>query len=449
MVLNHQNRNHRAVATIIATLMLILITAVGGGVTFSYAQDIINDNQVSSSIAIEQLTIVGWDFRDLSELRSHNGLYMKDDSAGIPDGIKSYSERVTIYIQNKGLKSIRIDELRFVGTVYEFAGSSNYMSNFVTNTFPAPEEYVILTITPDIIINSEIPELKAGTIASLVLGLDASFKMGRHAMLKLTTDNGFVIVKNMPIGSSDDTSDIDYMVKTETGEDPGEEVPPPPEEEVPPPPEEEVPPPPEEEGEPQIPCSTNPITFETDALLDPLAAGTEVGSQWHLLDIHINAINNRASHPDKAIIFDSNNPTGGDNDLGRPWKTGNLPSNTDLGNIIIIAEDDVDSNGDGLVDDPDDEAQGGKIIFQSSNSCSTLGFTLIDFEEKEGNSGTLVIILESGGSVNIPFKDFKGVSYGDNSANAVSIPAEDIGGTFKRVEFHFNGSGAIDNVHLG
>ncbi len=230
MVLNHQYRNHRAVAPIIATLILILITAVGGGATFSYAQDIINDNQVSSSIAIEQLAIVGWDFRDITELRSHNGLYMKEDSAGIEDGIKSYSERVTIYIQNNGLTSIRIDELRFVGTVYEFAGSSNYMSNFVTNTFPAPEEYVILTITPDIIINSEVPELPAGKIASLVLGLDSSFKMGRHAMLKLTTDNGFVIIKNMPIGSAHDIHGIDYIVKTEdieesetseTGEDSG------------------------------------------------------------------------------------------------------------------------------------------------------------------------------------------------------------------------------------
>ncbi len=215
MVLNHQNRNHRAVAPIIATLILILITAVGGGATFSYAQDVINTNQVSGSFPIEQLTIVGWDFRDISELRSHNGLYMKDDSAGIPDGIKSYSERVTIYVQNKGLTSIRVDELRFVGTVYEFAGSSNYMSNFVTNTFPAPEEYVILTITPDVIINSEVPELPAGKIASFVLGLDASFKMGRHAMLKLTTDNGFVIVKIMPIGSSYDIHGINCIVKPE------------------------------------------------------------------------------------------------------------------------------------------------------------------------------------------------------------------------------------------
>jgi len=215
MVLNHQFRNHRAVAPIIATLILILITAVGGGATFSYAQEIINDNQISSSIVIEQLMIVGWDFRDISELRSHNGLYMKDDSAGIPDGIKSYSERVTIYVQNKGLTSIRVDELRFVGTVYEFAGSSNYMSNFVTNTFPAPEEYVILTITPDIIINSEVPELPAGKIASFVLGLDASFKMGRHAMLKLTTDNGHVIVKIMPIGSAHDIHGINFIAKPE------------------------------------------------------------------------------------------------------------------------------------------------------------------------------------------------------------------------------------------
>jgi len=35
------------------------------------------------------------------------------------------------------------------------------------------------------------------------------------------------------------------------------------------------------------------------------------------------------------------------------------------------------------------------------------------------------------------------------TANRVSIPSGDIGGTFKQVEFHFIGSGAIDNVLLG
>jgi len=418
MTNSHRFQKHRGVAPIIAMLGIIVIVIAGGTMTMVYTNELINTTKVVWAYPIESAKVLGYDARDKTELQVHNGRYTAPNTAGISNGYLDRSERIGIYVQNDSVSDILIKELRFGGTVYEFSDTFE-LDSYESNLSPEKGEYVILSKAPDKLISSKIPEFKGGQAATIILGLDSSFNAGRSVQFKITTSHDYVIVVNLMLNN------IKYVGTTLGFVIPIEEYNPPPDID-------------EEEEEPQIPCSSIPITFETDALGGALTAGTVVSSQWHLFDIHISAVNNRASHPDEVIIFDSNNPTGGDLDLGGPW-----------GNILIIAEDNVDSNGDGLVDDPDDEAKGGIIIFYSNNSCSTLGFDLIDFEENEGNSGTLVIILESGGSVNIPFTDFEGSVWGDNSHNSISIPAEDIGGTFKQVEFHFNGSGAIDNIHLG
>lgn len=424
-------QKHRAIAPVIGMLVILVVVIAGGSTVMVYTNEFMNENKIVWAHVIESAHVLGYDARDKTELQIHNGLYTAPNTAGISNGNLDKSERIGVYVKNDSTSDILIKELRFAGNVYTFSDSYK-LDSYESNLSPAVGEYVILSRAPDNLITSKLPELKGGQEATIILGLDTYFNAGRTSQFKITTSNNFVIVVNLMLNNIKDSGgSLGFVI---------------PEEEFPSPPEEEEE---GEEEEPVIPCSSIPITFETDALGNPLAAGTIVGSQWHLFDIHVSAINDRASHPDKAIIFDSNNPTGGDNDLGGPWSTGNIPSNADLGNILIIAEDDVDSNSDGLVDDPDDEAQGGKIVFQSNNSCSTLEFDLIDFEENEGNSGILVILLEAGGTVNIDFRDFEGVTYGDNSANSVSIPSEDIGGTFKRVEFIFHGSGAIDNVQLG
>ena len=74
---------------------------------------------------------------------------MKDDTAGIPDGLKSETERIAIYVQNDSVQKIEIDELRFVGTEYQFSGSYNKLDEFIENDSPSQGEYVILTQTPD------------------------------------------------------------------------------------------------------------------------------------------------------------------------------------------------------------------------------------------------------------------------------------------------------------
>ncbi len=81
-----------------------------------------------------------------------------------------------------------------------------------------------------------------------------------------------------------------------------------------------------------------------------------------------------------AVVFDSSDPSGGDDDLGTPNENfggpgvgdaGETTNKVALGHILIIAEDLVDKNpADGLVDDPDDADNKGAYI---DFDFSTLG----------------------------------------------------------------------------
>ena len=51
-----------------------------------------------------------------------------------------------------------------------------------------------------------------GKIASIIIGLDESFKIGRTAQLKLTTVQGFVIVGTIIIGSEADRNSVVNVV---------------------------------------------------------------------------------------------------------------------------------------------------------------------------------------------------------------------------------------------
>ena len=112
-----------------------------------------------------------------------------------------------------------------------------------------------------------------------------------------------------------------------------------------------------------------------------LQTGEVVTNQYENMGIIISA-NNLGWGPDIAIVFDSNNPTGEDFDLASPWFGGNIPSQTNLEKILIIAENDADSNNDGLIDNPDDEGSrpAGSIYFDFDETMCSVGFDLIDVE---------------------------------------------------------------------
>ncbi len=182
---------------------------------------------------------------------------------------------------------------------------------------------------------------------------------------------------------------------------------------------------------------------------------------------------NFGNGPGLAIVFDSLNPTGGDYDLaGPPWEGGNLASgNTVLGKILIIAENDVDLDLDGLIDYPDDEGNrpAGSIFFDFENPMCSVGFDLIDVEgpsEFGRNSGFVATFFMGGSELaRVGFDQFINennmfydptVEYGNNKVNRIEPLTVDELSTFTgtsitafdKVEFNLGGSSAIDNIDV-
>ncbi len=162
-----------------------------------------------------------------------------------------------------------------------------------------------------------------------------------------------------------------------------------------------------------------------------LPAGTEIKEQFANLGFHVSAVNHVATHPNKAIIFDSANPTGNDGDLITPgYGVGN---NVAEGKIIIIAENDTDANNDGLVDDPNDEAFGGNMFFDFDFPVLINDLTFIDVD---GLEASFVQCINPSNQVvgTVPLANL-----GDNSRQTIAIFVPNV----TRLKVHFGGSGSV------
>ena len=192
---------------------------------------------------------------------------------------------------------------------------------------------------------------------------------------------------------------------------------------------------------------------------DSLQVGEIVNEQFAGMGVHIEVINDRHTSINLGIIFDSFGSSGHDSDLeGPPWSSGNASSDV-FANLLIIAENDVDANNDGLIDDPDDEAGGGSIIFRFDIPVFEFGFSLIDIETSE--SGPTASVMFFNDEVFVGMVDFSDlvdsgsaifdttIEFGNNSANHIQ-PMSFFDGNdlleFNEARFFLEGSGAVDNI---
>lgn len=158
------------------------------------------------------------------------------------------------------------------------------------------------------------------------------------------------------------------------------------------------------------------LDFDRDAFDQEVAVGTIVSNQWAAWGINIST-NRPDAHP--AMIFDSSNPTGGDDDLASP----------DQANILIISED-------GDSSDPDDNARGGTLIFDFDRPTAIAELGLLDIDPRET---TRIRLFDASGTL---IEQIRVVGRGDNQQQAVDISAEGV----SRMEVRLQRSGAITNV---
>jgi len=205
--------SRRAVAPVIATLLLVAIAVVGGSIVFVFSQGFFSSAQISGAPQIESLRITGYDATDGAILQIHDGV----DSgvlqgATTNDGLVA-GDRIAIYLQNNSVQKVTLSEIRFAGTVYTFVSGppspANQIDDFgsVTGLLDASTAgYMIATRSnggagnPADVLDTTSAEIQPGGQVSLILQLDENVKIGRDAQFKLTTTNGAVFVGTVIAG---------------------------------------------------------------------------------------------------------------------------------------------------------------------------------------------------------------------------------------------------------
>ncbi len=186
--------NHRAVAPVIATLLLVAIAVVGGTIIFVFSQSFFSQSQISGTPTIESVKILGYDARDIANLDAHNGITMTAVGS-IPTQGKNIGEYVVVYVKNDSVGQVLFSEIRLGGTVYNYVQTGSIPAH----TLATAGTYIVMDNSTDGI-TALAGVAEPGQTVGILIDLDDNFPIGRDTQFKLTTTNGAVFVGTVVMG---------------------------------------------------------------------------------------------------------------------------------------------------------------------------------------------------------------------------------------------------------
>ena len=201
----------RAVSTIIATLLMVAVSATGGTAIFGFSQGFFNEQQVSAPAGLETLEVTGFDARDSDDRIQHNGDASITGTGVGSTGLGVFAEgdRVYIYLLNKGSEPVAINTLTFAGITYGHnattGGAVAIDEGIATASSSIPSIATFAIIEEDNLTSTDsVPELEAGQEVTIVLALSDAINIGRDAQLKITTAAGGEFTDVINIGQIDE-----------------------------------------------------------------------------------------------------------------------------------------------------------------------------------------------------------------------------------------------------
>jgi len=196
--------SHKAVAPVIATLLMVAIAVVGGTIIFVFSQGFFSSSQISGTPQIELLKIEGYDARAVPNLQMHDGNNMVATSGDI-DSLVEVNERVAVYVTNNSVQKVILGEVWLGGFQYDYKNIGTGVMGLYGTTTPAElrtTNYTVLTGTNggDQILQEAAGELQAGQTVTIILDLESDLRIGRSSQFKITTSNGNVFVGTLSVG---------------------------------------------------------------------------------------------------------------------------------------------------------------------------------------------------------------------------------------------------------
>lgn len=206
------------------------------------------------------------------------------------------------------------------------------------------------------------------------------------------------------------------------------------------------------------------IDFESVPAGTILSTVNGNGSGTPIGPIGVNGLLPSDTSSNRAVVFDSANPTGDDFDLGTPNETFGGPgigvageagqpweNDLPLGNMLIVAENLVDSDMNGLIDDPDDADEQNMLLefdFTTINQPFTpqdvtlYAITVVDGEGAEAPG--LALLYDSSNNL---LAAVSLLATGCNGVRSHELGTGGFGiGGVARMEVTLHGSSSIDDI---
>jgi len=187
----------------IVMVMLVVVAALVGGINAAITQGYLNPVQASSLSGIETTLFLGYDATDGDTIIYHDGLisYPQDYWHGDQslDGLNR-GERIGVYVQNSSTEKITFKEIRLNGIFYSFQymGPNFQMTPYSMDAPLNNGEFTIVINgnrdAPADTIKGEIPELKPGQKATIILQLEQTIIENKDMHFKIITEEGGVFV---------------------------------------------------------------------------------------------------------------------------------------------------------------------------------------------------------------------------------------------------------------
>ncbi len=187
-----------------------------------------------------------------------------------------------------------------------------------------------------------------------------------------------------------------------------------------------------------------PVSHAITIDFDDIQAGTIVDNEYNFLGATISAFN-FDNGLDLAVTFDTENPTGGDYDLGGPFTAGpgNNLGSISPGNVLIIQENNNCDETSCVTPDDEGSRPGGQFVieFDTAVRLDSIDFFDIELAESGPSDDNLISLFDASGSL-IDLLFHTPDTGGDNQWVRSFFGVEGV----SRIEINMGGSGAIDNI---
>ena len=179
---------HRAVAPIIATLLMVAIAVVGGILVYTFTQGFFSETAVNTP-TIDILEIYGYDARNSKTLQSHAGTAYSMHSNSQQDaatlGIDQY---VVLYVRNMGGTIVTINDVKMFGVSYtlDTTGKCN-------NGEPDRRQFVLNGANSQGLVGCALTTIEPGKTVSVFMrydGANGDIQVGRPIPIQLVTGTG-------------------------------------------------------------------------------------------------------------------------------------------------------------------------------------------------------------------------------------------------------------------